>query len=83
MDLKRLEKILKKIDSDYYASGRYNYKNYSISINDYDEEVDKIYVLTISTMRCIVLQYFYFNEAYEALEQLPNVKLKIEKDIWY
>lgn len=82
MKLKRLEKLLKKINGDYYASGKHNYKNYSISINDFDEEEDKKYVLNISTMRCIVLRYFYFNEAHEALQHLNDIKLKIEKEIW-
>lgn len=79
MNLKRLEKLLKKINNDYYASGKHNYKNYSISINDFDEEIDKKYVLTISTMRCIVLQYIYFNEANEVLQHLQDNNLKIEK----
>ena len=82
MKLKRLEKLLKKVKGDYYASGRHNYRNYSISINDFDEEEDKKYVLTISTMRCVVLQYIYFNEALDVLQHLSDIKLKIEKEVW-
>lgn len=83
MKLKKLEKILKKIDKGYYAIGEQSYKYYSVDINDIDEDNDKKYVMNISTMRRIILQSIFFDDATEIAHHLKNVNLKLEKDWLY
>lgn len=80
--LKKLEKFLKKIDKGYYAIGEHGYNYYSLDINDIDEENDKKYIMNISTLRCIILQSIFFDEANEIVHHLEGVKLKVEKDLW-
>ena len=80
MNLKELEKLLKKIDNEYYALGEYDYRYYSIAINDFEEESNSKYILTISTMRYIILQSIFFDEAKEIFHYLENVNFKVEND---
>jgi hypothetical protein len=77
MKLKNLERMLRRIDKNHTASGEYNYKFYSICFKDYDADSTKKYIMDISTMRCIILQTVYFDEAVEVALYLENVKLKV------
>lgn len=79
MKLKHIKRILKKIDKGYCAIGEYNYKYYSIDINDIKEDIDKKYILNICTMRCIILQSIFFDEATEIVNQLEGIDLNVQK----
>lgn len=66
---------------DNYAIGDFNYKNYTVQLS-LDEDRPEKFQLNISTLRGIILQSFFFNDAGEVIDRLEDVKLKVEKDIW-
>lgn len=65
MKLKKLEKLLRRVNNNHIAIDEHNHRYYSIYFNDYSKENNKKYIMNISSQRCIILQTIYFDEAAE------------------